>query len=137
MGALLRMPLEAIQRRMIAGLHDAGYTDIVPAHLPVLRYPGPRGQRPVELAAETGMSKQAINYLLNELERLGYIERRDDPNDPRFKQVFMTDRGEEIRKVIRASVRQVEREWAKELGKDDLEQLRQLLVRLQPVVRNA
>ena len=136
MGALLRIPLDQIQRRMIAGLHEAGHTEIVPAHLPVLRYPGPRGQRPVELAAETGMSKQAMNYLLNELERLGYLERRDDPDDPRFKRVYMTERGEEIRKVIRASVKQVEREWAKALGKDDLEQLRQLLQRLQSIVQS-
>ena len=131
------MPLEEIQRRIISGLHDAGYTDIVPAHLPVLRYPGPHGQRPVELAAETGMSKQAMNYLLNELARLGYLERRDDPDDPRFKRVFMTERGEEIRKVIRTTVRHVEREWAKELGKDDLEQLRELLLRLQPIARGS
>jgi DNA-binding MarR family transcriptional regulator len=62
------------------------------------------------------------------------VERRDDPDDPRFKRVYMTARGEELRKVIRASVKQVEREWAKALGKDDLEQLRELLQRLQPII---
>jgi DNA-binding MarR family transcriptional regulator len=136
LGALLRIPLEEIQRRMIAGLHEAGYTDIVPAHLAVLRYPGPRGQRPVEFAAETGMSKQAMNYLLNELERLGYVERRDDPDDPRFKRVYLTGKGDEIRKVIRATVKRVEREWARELGADDLDRLKALLRRLQPIAQN-
>jgi hypothetical protein len=36
-GALLRMPLEAVLARMLAGLHAAGFTDLAPAHLTVLR----------------------------------------------------------------------------------------------------
>jgi DNA-binding MarR family transcriptional regulator len=81
------------------------------------------------------MSKQAMNYLLGQLEELGYIERRDDPDDVRFKRVYLTDKGEGLRKVIRASVRQVEKEWAEELGEDDLERLRALLIRLQPAAQ--
>ena len=136
LGALMRLPVDQMHRRIIEGLHQHGYTDLVPAHMAVLRYPGPRGQRPVELAAEANMSKQAMNYPLGELERLGYVERRADPGDIRSKRVYMTGRGEAIRKVVRATVRQVEREWARELVADDLEQLRALLVRLQPIVQS-
>ena len=132
----MRLPVDQMHRRIIEGLHQHGYTALVPAHMAVLRYPGPRGQRPVELAAEANMSKQAMNYLLGELERLGYVERRADPGDIRSKRVYMTERGEAIRKVVRATVRQVEREWARELGADDLERLRALLVRLQPIVQS-
>ena len=42
----------------------------MPAHLVVLQYPGPQGMRPSDLAAQLGTSKQALNYLLGELERL-------------------------------------------------------------------
>ena len=49
-GALIRMPMEAVAARIIGGLHAAGFTDLVPAHFPVLRYPGPEGRRPSELA---------------------------------------------------------------------------------------
>ena len=63
-GALMRMPLDAVLARMLARLHAAGFTDLVPAHFSVLRYPGPQGRRPSDLAAETGMTKQAMNYLL-------------------------------------------------------------------------
>jgi DNA-binding MarR family transcriptional regulator len=139
LGALLRMPLDVIRGRIIAGLHEHGFTDLVPAHLAVLRYPGPNGQRPVDLAAEANMSKQAMNYLLGQLETLGYIERRDDPDDQRHKRVYVTERGEATRQVIRGAVQEVEAEWAAELGTEDLEQLRALLVRLravaQPVLR--
>ena len=39
------------------------------------------------------MSKQALNYLLGQLERLGYLERRADPDDQRFKRIALTERG--------------------------------------------
>ena len=63
-GALLRMPVDAVRRQMIERLHEHGFADIDPAHLMVLRYPGPQGERPSDLAAQLGMSKQALNYQL-------------------------------------------------------------------------
>jgi DNA-binding MarR family transcriptional regulator len=130
LGALLRIPLDVIQRRIIEALHTHGFNDLVPAHLAVLRYPGPHGRRPVELAAEANMTRQAMNYLLGQLETLGYLERRPDPADLRSKRIYMTDRGEATRTVIRGAVSEVEAEWAQELGAADLEQLRALLARL-------
>lgn len=136
LGALLRMPLDVIQRRIIERLSEHGFADLVPAHLAVLRYPGPHGQRPVELAARANMSKQAMNYLLGQLETLGYLERRVDPGDLRSKRVYMTDRGDATREIIRAAVREVEAEWARDLGAKDLEHLRGLLIRLAAIVQN-
>src|SRR3954453_265354 len=78
-GALLRMPVDAVRRRMIERLHEHGFPDIDPAHLIVLRYPGPQGERPSDLPAQLGISKQALNYQLGQLERRGYLERRPDP----------------------------------------------------------
>jgi DNA-binding MarR family transcriptional regulator len=137
LGALLRIPLDVIQRRIVAALREHGFDDLGPAHLPVLRYPGPEGKRPVELAAEANMSKQAMNYLLGQLEALGYLERRTDPGDGRFKRVYMTARGDATREVIRDAVREVEAEWADELGARDLDQLRTLLTRLTAVVEGS
>jgi DNA-binding MarR family transcriptional regulator len=131
------MPLDVIQRRILAALHEAGFDDLVPAHLAVLRWPGPSGQRPVDLAAQANMSKQALNYLLGQLETRGYVERRADPEDVRSKRVYATERGDATRQVIRDAVREVEAEWAAELGGEDLEQLRGLLNRLATVVQAA
>jgi len=128
------MPLDVIQRRILDALHEHGFDDLVPAHLSVLRYPGPHGQRPVELAAQANMSKQALNYLLGQLEARGYLERLDDPEDLRYKRVYVTERGEATRAVIRDAVRAVEAQWAAELGAEDLEQLRALLTRLATIV---
>src|SRR5271165_6963832 len=77
-GALLRVPWETVRERMLAGLHQRGYSDLVAAHLNVLLYPGPENMRPLELAARTGMTKQALNYLLGQMETLGYLTRAQD-----------------------------------------------------------
>lgn len=129
-GALLRMPLDAVLARMLAGLHAAGFTDLVAAHLSVLRYPGPQGRRPSDLAAATGMTKQATNYLLGELERLGYLVRDEDPEDRRSKRIGLTARGMTAAQTIRKIVRQVEADLERELGGENFARLRQLLVEL-------
>ena len=129
-GALLRMPYEAVHLRIVAEANAAGFDDLVPAHLAVLRYPGPDGRRPSELAEEAGMSRQAMNYLLGQLEALDYIIREDDPDDLRSKRVHFTKRGEELRDTIRQSVGTIERNLRDELGPSAYTQLRQLLVEL-------
>jgi hypothetical protein len=42
-GALLRMPWELVQRRMLERLHEHGFDDLDAAHLNVFQYPGPQG----------------------------------------------------------------------------------------------
>jgi DNA-binding MarR family transcriptional regulator len=129
-GALLRMPWEAVQRRMLERLHEHGFDDVDAAHLNVFQYPGPQGARPSELAARLRISKQALNYLLGELERLGYLERRPDPDDLRSKRVALTTRGVAAIGVIRAAVGEMESAWAKRLGSTRFAELRALLVDL-------
>src|SRR5438552_3277719 len=133
-GALLRMPVDAVRRRMIERLHEHGFADIDPAHLIVLRYPGPQGERPSDLAAQLGMSKQALNYQLGQLERRGYLERRPDPEDLRSRRIVLTRRGVDAAHVIRDAVAELETLWARELGEKRYAQLRGLLVDLNQVI---
>jgi DNA-binding MarR family transcriptional regulator len=130
LGALMRMPVDEVRERMLAALHKKGFTDLIPAHLIVLRWPGPDGLRPVEIAAQSGMSKQALNYLLGQLEEGGYLERFDDPDDRRSKRVRVTKRGYETGKVMRAEVTKIEKEFARAHGEEDLAKLRDLLLKL-------
>src|SRR6266496_5370780 len=50
-GALLRMPWDAVQQHMLDRLHESGFGDFDAAYLTVFQYPGPQGARPSELAA--------------------------------------------------------------------------------------
>jgi DNA-binding MarR family transcriptional regulator len=124
------MPLDVVQARMLAALQEDGFTDLNAAHLAVLRWPGPENRRPSDLAREVRMTKQAMNYLIGDLERLGYLTRRDDPNDQRSKRVHLTERGQAVVPTIRKAVRQLEVEWERELGRARLRQLRELLADL-------
>jgi DNA-binding MarR family transcriptional regulator len=129
-GALLRMPVDVVRRRMLEALHERGFTDIVPAHLVLLSWPGPQGRRPSEIAAQAQMTKQAANYLLGQLELLGYVERRPDAEDHRSRRVHLTRRGRELAESMRGTVSEIETEWRALLGDDDFDRLRTLLTRL-------
>ncbi len=129
-GALLRMPWEVVRERMLEGLHARGYTGLITAHLTVLQYPGPDGLRPSELARRTRMTKQALNYLLGQMEQLGYLIRTDDPNDRRSKQINLTTRGRAALTAMREVVLEVEAEWEQQLGPERFAQLRDLLTSL-------
>ena len=129
-GALLRLPWEDVQRRMLDGLHERGFEDLDAAHLTVFQYPGPQGARPSDLAARLRITKQALNYLLGQLERLGYLDRRPDPDDLRSKRIELTDRGVAAIDVIREAVGEVEADWAQRLGSARFAQLRGLLLEL-------
>ena len=115
---------------MLERLHERGFDDLDAAHLNVLQYPGPQGLRPSELAARLRVSKQALNYLLGDLERWGYIERRPDPDDLRSRRIALTRRGVAAGHVIREAVRDTEREWSRRLGAKRFAELRALLVEL-------
>jgi DNA-binding MarR family transcriptional regulator len=130
-GALLRLPWEALRDRMLAGLHEAGFDDLSPAHFNILQYPGPENRRPSELVAETKMTKQAINYLLAQLEQLGYLTRENDPEDQRSKRIHLTERGHAAARTIREIVREVEADWERKLGTKRFAELRELLIQLQ------
>jgi DNA-binding MarR family transcriptional regulator len=126
-GALLRAPAQAVQRRIIRGLNAAGFEDLRMPHMAVLQYPGPDGVRPGVLAERAGMSKQAINQLLRSLESLGYIVRSDAPNEGRARIVRFTNRGRAAYSKIYEILRDIEREWSAELGRERFAQLKKLL----------
>lgn len=133
-GALLRTPWEAVQRHMLERLHERGFNDIDAAYLTVFRYPGPQGVRPTDLATRLGLSKQALNYLLRELERLGYLERQPHPDDLRSKRIVLTERGVAAGRVIREAVAEMEASWGEKLGPERFAELRGLLLKLNRIV---
>jgi DNA-binding MarR family transcriptional regulator len=134
-GALLRTPWESVQQHMLDRLHATGFDDFDAAYLPVFHYPGPQGTRPSELANRLRISKQALNYLLGGLERLGYLERRPDPDDLRSKRIALTSRGIGAVTVIREAVADIETTWARQLGPARFAVLRELLLELNPAAQ--
>ena len=136
-GAMLRVPAEAIHRRILRDLNAAGFKGLIQPHIAVFRYPGPDGVRPGVLAERAGMSKQAMNRLLGSLEDLGYLIRSDSPEEGRARIVRFTRRGHAAWAKSLEVLREIEREWRTELGPKDFSQLKELLFRVwrSPLIR--
>ena len=129
-GALLRVPAQAIHRRIIEKLNEGGFEDLTLPHIAVLQYPGPDGVRPGKLAERAGMSKQAMNQLLRSLEGLGYIARSDEHKGSRARVVHFTRRGWTAYSKIYEILLDIEREWSARLGAREFGKLKELLRRL-------
>ena len=136
-GALLRIPSEAIHRRLIRDLNAAGFEALSLPHMAVLQFPGPDGVRPGVLAERAGISKQAMNQLLGTLEGLGYITRSALPEEGGARIVRLTRRGHAAYAKMADILRDIEREWAAELGAKRFAELKALLALLwnTPLVR--
>jgi DNA-binding MarR family transcriptional regulator len=129
-GALLRVPAHAIQRRIIKELNAAGFDGLSMPHMAVLQFPGPDGARPGALAERAGVSKQAMNRLLRSLEDFGYLVRKDAPDEGRARVVRFTKRGHAAYAKVHDILRDIEHEWSAELGPKDFAQLKALLSRV-------
>jgi DNA-binding MarR family transcriptional regulator len=129
-GALLRVPSQAIHRRIIRELNAAGFEELRLPHMPVLQFPGPDGMRPGLLAERAGVSKQAMNQLLRSLEALGYIVRSDAPEERRARIVRLTRRGHAANVKACDILSDIEREWSAALGPKRFAQLKELLLRV-------
>ncbi len=114
--ALVRRPALLARHEVMRGLREAGFPDILPAHLGVFQHPGPEGRRPSELASRNSASKQSMNHLLHQLESGGYILREPNLDDRRSRVVRLTERGRAAVAVIHKTLDKVDAEWAERLG---------------------
>lgn len=130
LGVLLRLAHQHFSSAVDEALGEAGFGDIRPHHANVFTFVPPEGIQMSELTGKAGVRKQSMAQALEELEKLGYIERKPHPSDKRARLVFLTARGKKIRPLAMAAGQQVEEEWRHLLGAGDLEALRAALQRL-------
>ncbi len=129
-GALLLFPAGELRRRVREGYHEAGFTDLGPAHDQVFGLLSPDGDRVVDLARRAQTSKQAMAYLVAHLEKHGYLERVADPRDGRAKIVRRTEKGWQVNRLARQLVQQVQDDWTEALGEARMAQLMDVLADL-------
>ena len=81
------------------GLIEKGHPLIRSGHGCVFRHIDGEGSRLTELAERSGLTKQAVGEALDDLERMGYVERAPDPVDGRAKIIRLTERGADGRRA--------------------------------------
>lgn len=128
-GALLRVTWQHVRDEMYRAIHEAGFTDFQDAHFAVFSFPLPNGVRPSELARQKHMSRQAINYLVAQLEELGYVERRAPEGSDR-RLIYLSARGQQVAETIFTCLRRLQAEWAQEIGEERFDVFLDVLQRL-------
>ena len=108
-------------------LRERGHRGLGAAHTDLLPHVDLEGTRATELAARSGMSKQAVGEVVRDLERQGYVERRPDPSDGRANLVCFTDAGWNFLRDASEVKREIEAEYAAALGAERVRLLRSSL----------
>ena len=114
-------------KRALARFSDYGHSGLQRSHQAVFLYLEPSGARLTSLAGRASMTKQAMGQLVDEVERLGYVERRSDPTDGRAKIVCFTDAGREVVRAGTEIAREIQEEYASLIGRHDLRTLHDIL----------
>ncbi|HLK86744.1 MAG TPA: MarR family winged helix-turn-helix transcriptional regulator [Candidatus Binataceae bacterium] len=125
-GALLRLAHQVARARLLQALAERGLGDINQAYFSLFQYPSIDGMRPSEVARRLGISKQALNHLLGQVEKLGYLKRHCE-GAQRQVVIRLTPRGWRVIETNIAAVRRLEADWQRRLGRQRFTDLKQAL----------
>ncbi|MGA9346468.1 MAG: MarR family winged helix-turn-helix transcriptional regulator [Nocardioidaceae bacterium] len=124
--AMLGQAYSLLGFRIVDGVVGSGHP-IRPNHSAVFAQIRPEGSRLTELAAGANMTPQSMGQIVDELERMGYVQRRPDPGDRRAKLIALTDRGRAAVDAGEAAITGIEQDLEDLLGREGADQLRSLL----------
>jgi DNA-binding MarR family transcriptional regulator len=127
---LLFSAYRIMEKRVFAALSGAGFGDVTPAQARLFRGIGHHGSRLTELATTAHVTKQTAGFLVEQLERAGYVTRVADPDDARARLVKIAPKGAAALPIAAAAVAEVEAEWAASIGSESMARLRETLLTL-------
>jgi DNA-binding MarR family transcriptional regulator len=132
-GLSMFIAYRSMEQRIFAALAEAGYGDITVAQSRVAARIAPEGTRLTELAEQAQVTKQTAGFLVDQLERTGYVQRVPDPADARARLVRLTELGLQVATFANSISTAVENEWAAHLGRARMRQLRDIMARLREI----
>ncbi|MBF6135045.1 MarR family transcriptional regulator [Nocardia otitidiscaviarum] len=132
-GLLMAIAHRSMETRVYTELAAAGHADITVAQGKLAAQIAADGSRLTELAERAQVTKQTASFLVDQLEKAGYVERIPDPSDGRARLVRLSARGREMADVANGVAARVESEWAAHLGVRRMRQLRDSLERLREI----
>ena len=132
-GLLCFIVQRAMEDRVLADIAAAGFDDVTIAQARVLARVSSKGTRITELAERARVSKQTVTFMVDQLERAGYVRRVPDPRDARARLVVFADRGLAAQQVARRTEVTVQEEWTRHLGRRATARLHQILTQLREI----
>jgi len=126
-GQLLRDAFARFEDELIAGTPPFGGVELRPTHNHVLRYLDRDGTRASVIAERSGLTRQAITMIVDELEVAGVVRREPDPEDGRAKRIVYTEAALPAFDEGRVLIADIERRWKRRLGKERWAELKEAL----------
>jgi DNA-binding MarR family transcriptional regulator len=133
LGLLCFIAYRGMETRVVQALAGAGHADFTVAQGRVFAQIADGGSRVTELAERARVTKQTAGFLVDQLEKAGYVRRVPDPADARARLVTITARGHEAVAVARRAEAETEAEWTAHLGDVATGQLRDALTKLREI----
>ena len=128
-GVLMFVAYRSMEQRIFDAVREAGFEGTLAQGRFIARI-GPQGNRLTELAEMAQVTKQTAGFLVDQLVKHGYVERVPDPSDARARLIRISERGRLGQERGRLTEQEVEAEWARHLGEDEMEHLRQTMIKL-------
>ena len=125
--ALLIACFDPVRQELFAKLAERGHDQLRPCHRALLSYLDDDGVRATELARVLSQPKQYVGRLVDELEALGYVQRRPDPRDRRGKLVVPTELGHQEQREADAILDEIEQRHTERLGAQQYAEFRRML----------
>lgn len=127
-GSLLKRIYRLYSNELLGSLQSKGFTDLRPSFLEVLLYIcDHEGPSIKDIGLGCGLKKQTMTSHLNELEKRGYVVRRNNPNDKREQNIYLTDYGEKFRLAMLESIQEIEKAYSDLVGDVELERVEMML----------
>lgn len=118
----------ALVADLVSAAAERGFPEVRVSHNAVFATLDAEGSRVADMAARAGITKQSLAALVKDMERAGFVTVSPDPLDGRAKVVRYTDRGWECVRGGSAYLREVEDALTTLLGRERLDDLRDMLV---------
>jgi DNA-binding MarR family transcriptional regulator len=126
-GQLLVHLTRQFQTELYARLLDAGIEGARVPHTHVTAYIKADGSRLTDLATQARMTRPAMAELVDDLQRLGIVERKPDPTDRRAKLICLTEQGWAAMRTGHQIIAALEAEYAQQIGSERFETMCQAM----------
>lgn len=133
LGVLMFVAHRAMEQRILAAIRDGGHEGATLAQGRVFARIGDSGTRLTDLAEMAQVTKQTASFLVDQLERTGFVTREVDPGDARARLVVISAKGREAQRLAVREEQAIYGEWRAHLGDEDFERLTAILGRLREV----
>jgi DNA-binding MarR family transcriptional regulator len=115
---LVAAAMHAVSARLRSAMDERGIERMRPSYGYVIRAVAAEEPSVNRMAQLLGVTKQSASRLVDDMERDGFVERVENPDDRRVRRLRLTEQGRAVRSTALATSAAMEAELRRELGAD-------------------